>query len=127
LTRVDSRLYDRRCTCLTSPAATSEFRGALRGGGVGSVAVRVFKPSLENCRIESSRVKRERDSRAIVAAMAKAKDDEYTPEEAERRALEAIRRSFTMPHKPLKEFVGKTPRAKAMAKRKAAKGSPKAK
>jgi hypothetical protein len=42
----------------------------------------------------------------------------------ERRAREAIRRSFTMPYKPQKELVGKTPRARAAAKRKA-NGSPK--
>ena len=34
-------------------------------------------------------------------------DDEYSDEEAERRAREAIRRSFEMPHKPQKEMVGK--------------------
>jgi hypothetical protein len=52
-------------------------------------------------------------------------DPEYSPEETERRAREAIRRSFEMPHKPQKELVGKTPRARAARKRKAAKGSPK--
>jgi hypothetical protein len=55
-----------------------------------------------------------------------AKDEEYSDEEAERRAREAIRRSFEMPHKPYKTLVGTTPRAKAMARRKAAKGAPKA-
>jgi hypothetical protein len=39
-------------------------------------------------------------------------DDEYSPEEADRRAREAIRRSFEMPYKPQKELVGKTPRAR---------------
>ncbi len=34
-------------------------------------------------------------------------DDQYSDEEAERRAREAIRRSFEMPHKPQKEMVGK--------------------
>jgi hypothetical protein len=51
--------------------------------------------------------------------------DQYSDEEAERRALEAIRRSFTMPHKPLKDFVGTTPRAKAMARKRKAKNPPK--
>ena len=34
-------------------------------------------------------------------------DDQYSDEETERRAREAIRRSFEMPHKPQKEMVGK--------------------
>ena len=34
-------------------------------------------------------------------------DDQYSDEEAERRAREAIRRSFEMPHKTQKEMVGK--------------------
>ena len=59
--------------------------------------------------------------------MKKAMSDEYSEEEAAQRALEAIRRSFTLPHKTLKDFVGKTSRARAMAKRKDAKGSPKSK
>jgi hypothetical protein len=50
---------------------------------------------------------------------------EFSDEEAARRALEAIRRSFTMPHKPLKDFVGSTPRAKAMALKRKAKSPPK--
>jgi len=33
---------------------------------------------------------------------------DYTDEEAERRARDAIRRSFQMPYKPQKEMVGKT-------------------
>ncbi len=49
--------------------------------------------------------------------------DEYSPEEAARRTEELIRRAFALPHKPLKQMVGITPRAKAMARRKAAKGS----
>ena len=53
--------------------------------------------------------------------------DEYSEEEAARRAFEAAQRSFTLPHKTLKDFVGKTPRAKAMARRRKAKGSPKSK
>jgi hypothetical protein len=43
-------------------------------------------------------------------------DDEYNPEESERRARDAIRRSFETPYKPQKE-IGKTNRA---AKRKPA-------
>jgi len=53
--------------------------------------------------------------------------DEYSPEEAERRMREGIRRSFGMPHKPYKTLVGTTPRAKAMARRKAARGPPRSK
>jgi len=62
----------------------------------------------------------------MVAAMAKAKD-EFTPEETARRAEELIRRSFAIPHKPRKLFEGTTPRAKALARRKRAKGSPRSK
>jgi hypothetical protein len=51
-------------------------------------------------------------------------NEEYSDEEAKRRAEEAIRRSFSLPHKPRKQYVGTTPRAKAMARRKAAKGRP---
>jgi hypothetical protein len=36
--------------------------------------------------------------------------DEYTDEEAERRAREAIRRSFETPYKPQREMIGKTRR-----------------
>jgi hypothetical protein len=43
--------------------------------------------------------------------------EEYTPEEAARRAREAIARSFTLPYKPQKEFVGKTPRARAQSRK----------
>jgi hypothetical protein len=34
-------------------------------------------------------------------------DDQYSPEETERRAREAIRRSFEMPHKAQKDMIGK--------------------
>jgi hypothetical protein len=37
-------------------------------------------------------------------------NDTYSDEEAERRAREAIRRSFEMPYKPQKEMVGKVGR-----------------
>lgn len=47
--------------------------------------------------------------------------DEYSPEEAERRTEDLIRRAFALPHKPLKQVVGTTPRAKAMRKFKRAK------
>jgi hypothetical protein len=33
--------------------------------------------------------------------------EQYSDEEAARRATEALRRSLTMPHKPQKEMVGK--------------------
>jgi hypothetical protein len=38
--------------------------------------------------------------------------EEYSGEEAEKRARKAIQRSFELPYKPHKEFVGKTPRAR---------------
>jgi hypothetical protein len=47
---------------------------------------------------------------------AKEPDDQYSDKEAERRAREAIRRSFEMPYKPHKELVGTTQRAKKMRK-----------
>jgi hypothetical protein len=34
-------------------------------------------------------------------------DDQYSDEETERRARDAIRRSFQIPHKPQKDLVGK--------------------
>jgi hypothetical protein len=34
-------------------------------------------------------------------------DEQYSDEETERRAREAIRRSFQIPHKPQKDLVGK--------------------
>lgn len=46
---------------------------------------------------------------------------DYTDEEAERRATDALRRALTTPYKPQSKLVGKTPRAKAR-KRQAAKG-----
>lgn len=49
-------------------------------------------------------------------------DDQYSDAEAERRAREAIQRSFRMPYKPQKDLVGKTERAKRMAARKKPKG-----
>jgi hypothetical protein len=49
---------------------------------------------------------------------------EYSDEEAERRARDAIKRSFAMPHKPHKALVGTTPRAKSLARKRAAKASP---
>jgi hypothetical protein len=44
-------------------------------------------------------------------------DDQYSDEETERRATEALRRSLTSPPKPQKEMVGKVGRAKAKRKR----------
>jgi hypothetical protein len=53
-------------------------------------------------------------------------DDQYSDEEAERRATEALRRSLTTPHKPQKELVGKTERAKRAKRKRPLKSSPKA-
>jgi hypothetical protein len=39
--------------------------------------------------------------------------DQYSDEETERRARDAIRRSFEIPHKPQKEMVGKVGRAQS--------------
>jgi hypothetical protein len=44
-------------------------------------------------------------------------DDQYSDEETERRATEALRRSLTSPPKPQKEMVGKVGRPKAKGKR----------
>jgi len=54
-------------------------------------------------------------------------DESYSDEETERRAREAIRRSFEMPHKPQKEMVGTVGR-RAQNKRgtKPSKSAPKA-
>jgi hypothetical protein len=57
---------------------------------------------------------------------AKSGDEEFGLEETERRAREAIRRSFEMPYKPQKEMVGKTPRARTRKARQP-KNSPEAK
>lgn len=65
--------------------------------------------------------------RWIAMTRAPKNDEQYSDEEAARRTEELICHSFAMPHKPLKQIVGTTPRAKAMARRKAAKGSPKSK
>ena len=44
-------------------------------------------------------------------------DDQYSDEETERRATEALRRSLASPPKPQKEMVGKVGRPKAKRKR----------
>jgi hypothetical protein len=44
-------------------------------------------------------------------------DDQYTDEETERRATEALRRALTTPPKLQKEMVGKVGRPKAKRKR----------
>jgi hypothetical protein len=49
-------------------------------------------------------------------------DNEYSDQEAERRAREAIKRSFEIPYKPQSTLVGKTPRAKAMARKRKSRG-----
>ena len=56
--------------------------------------------------------------------MTRKPDECYTDEETERRARDAIRRSFETPYKPQKELVGKTPRAQ-IRKRRPTKSSPK--
>jgi hypothetical protein len=48
---------------------------------------------------------------------------DYNDEETDRRAREAIARSFTMPYKRHKELVGTTQRARARKRK--PKGSPK--
>lgn len=51
--------------------------------------------------------------------------EQYSDEEAERRYLAALRRGLNTPYKPMKDFVGTTDRAKAMARRrKIAKAKP---
>jgi hypothetical protein len=57
--------------------------------------------------------------------MARKETEQYSEEEAARRFKEAIQRAVTTPHKPQKELVGKTLRAKTMARRRAAKADPK--
>ena len=47
--------------------------------------------------------------------------DQFTDEEAARRAENALRHALTTPYKPQRELVGKTPRARAMARKKKAK------
>jgi len=50
------------------------------------------------------------------------KDEQYSDEEGQRRAEDAIRRSFTMPYKPQKALVGKRrtrPKKGHIAKRQA--------
>jgi hypothetical protein len=51
-------------------------------------------------------------------------DEQYSDEEAARRATEALRRSLTMPHKTQKEMVGKMGRAKSPRGRKSVKSAP---
>lgn len=58
--------------------------------------------------------------------MANKDDAEYGDEETERRAREAIRRSFGMPHKPQKEMVGRAV-APSPRKREASKTAKKSK
>ena len=51
--------------------------------------------------------------------------EDYSKEEAERRAREAIRRSFEMPYKSHKELVGATPRARTRKRKPTPKAPPK--
>lgn len=55
----------------------------------------------------------------------KESDEQYSDEETERRATEALRRSLTSPPKRQKEMVGKVGRPKAKRKR-SVKSAPKA-
>ncbi|MDE2232504.1 MAG: hypothetical protein KGJ90_00030 [Patescibacteria group bacterium] len=55
------------------------------------------------------------------------KNGEYSDNEAAKRAEEAIRRSFTMPHVPRKSMVPITPQGRAQQNRRASRGSPKSK
>jgi len=50
-------------------------------------------------------------------------DNEYPPDEAERRATDALRRALTTPYKPQREMVGKVGRS-SKPKRKTKKKSP---
>jgi len=58
--------------------------------------------------------------------MAARKIEEYSSEEGQRRAERALRYALTTPYKPHSELVGKTPRARAMKRKRKAKGSPEA-
>jgi hypothetical protein len=51
--------------------------------------------------------------------------EQFTDDEAERRYLDALRRGLNTPPKSLKDYVGTTERAKAMARRRKAKAVPK--
>jgi hypothetical protein len=51
--------------------------------------------------------------------MVKAKSGQYSDEEAAKRAEEAIRRSFSTPHKPRKAIAPATTRGEAQRKRRA--------
>jgi len=54
--------------------------------------------------------------------MDRKQSDQYSDEEAQRRAERALRHALTTPYKPQRELVGKTPRARAMARKRKAKG-----
>lgn len=58
-----------------------------------------------------------RGGRIIIRRRMSKESEQYNDEEAERRFVAALRRGLNTPHKPLKEFVGTTPRAKMMARR----------
>jgi hypothetical protein len=55
----------------------------------------------------------------------KAKGDEYSDEEADRRFHALVRRAMHTPPKKLKDVVGTTPRAKMLARQRRAKTAPK--
>jgi hypothetical protein len=59
--------------------------------------------------------------------MSDQKDDEqYSDEEAERRATEALRRSLTTPHKSHKDMIGKVGRTQSKRGTTRSKSAPKA-
>ena len=51
-------------------------------------------------------------------------DDQYSDEETERRATEALRRALTTPHTPQKDMIGKVGRPKQPRRRKPPKSAP---
>jgi hypothetical protein len=53
-------------------------------------------------------------------------NDQYSDEETERRATEALRRSLTTPPKPQKEMIGNVGRPKARKRKRPVKNVPKA-
>ena len=52
--------------------------------------------------------------------------DDYSDDEAERRATEALRRALTTPYKPQRELIGKKKRVESKARKERPKTAPKA-
>jgi hypothetical protein len=71
---------------------------------------------MENCPL----AERTRPSSAAESGERKDGDEQYSDEEAERRATDALRRTLATPYKPHKELVGK------VGRKRAAKDGPKA-